>query len=766
MVGNWHFIAISAVISLLALVYESILFYFVFLIWIFILYFQGKLERILLLMILISLAFFNFYFQEDNAKASDDHRQYQDVTLHGKITSSVHITATSLTFTLQEENTKEKYSIVHFPNEDAVYEEEVLLTLKTGATCKIEGEINHPTPPTNPGEFDFQTYYRNQGITSQVIVSNLEMLQCEGLNSLQFIYLLRMNLIERMNERLSEYTAPWVNALVLGDDSLLEEDTIQLFQRWGLSHILAISGLHVGLMIGMLYFLFLRLNIITKEKLQWVLIFILPIYALLAGGEPSVWRASLMVFLLLILQKLKLKINPLDTLSIIFLVLILFNKYFIYHVGFQFSFLVTFGLILSKTWFTSSHSSMYNLLQISFVSQMMILPLQLHYFHHFQPLSIFLNVIVVPYFSLFVIPFMLFLLIFSPFPMPLIRLLDQLFIFIHGKIMLILEIIDHFFHYPFVIGEISIGYTIIYYIIFVIFMIHLYQTKKIRTFIIGFMLAMFIIYGAAKPYFSPIGYVTMLDIGQGDAFIIELPYRKGVFLIDAGASFSFSDMQPSSKVFKSVIKPYLLSRGIQEIDTIFLSHSDLDHIGSVPYLISEIKVKEIIISEYYPISIEEMRDWTSHNINIRRVAWNEKIERNGLQFHVLSPAKDKHDDNENSLVLQTTIGGESWLFLGDIGKETEEEILKNHTNIKGDVLKVAHHGSNTSSSERFIDQLKPMYALISAGRNNRYGHPTDDVIRTLEERAIKILRTDENGAVQFLYKGEEGVFQTFLDQNK
>src|SRR5699024_623311 len=162
-------------------------------------------------------------------------------------------------------------------------------------------------------------------------------------------------------------------------------------------------------------------------------------------------------------------------------------------------------------------SSIYRILQISFVSQMVILPLQLHYFHYFQPASILLNIIIVPYFSLFVIPYLLFLLFTSAVSTSLMEFFEQVFIKLHQSI----------------IGNFSIGFVTGYYALFFIFMAKLQQNNRSHSYIIGMALALVIIYGSLKPYLSPYGEITMLDIGQGDAIILELPHRKGVFFIDA-----------------------------------------------------------------------------------------------------------------------------------------------------------------------------------------------------------------------------------------
>src|SRR5699024_10432483 len=201
---------------------------------------------------------------------------------------------------------------------------------------------------------------------------------------------------------------------------------------------------------------------------EWLLLSFLPIFAIIAGSEPSVLRASLMIIVFLLINKIKLSFQLQDTISVVFLLLIIFNPLVVYHVGFQFSFLVTFALILSRQWLAKTASPVWQLLIISYVSQMIILPLQFHYFYTFQPLSIIVNLLIVPYFSLFVIPLM-FLLI------PVLLLIPQvakniMFIFdgLQKITLNILFFIDEYLYLPIVLGDFPLLATIIYYVIFII----------------------------------------------------------------------------------------------------------------------------------------------------------------------------------------------------------------------------------------------------------------------------------------------------------
>src|SRR5699024_6931858 len=242
-----------------------------------------------------------------------------------------------------------------------------------------------------PHQFDYRTYLLEQGIVYQLYIDDISEVTCEPSYVFHLMNKLRLQLFQSTLEKLDDEVTAWLHALVLGDDSRIDEAVIDIFQRWSLSHILAISGLHVGIIVGLLYVALVRSTLWTKETSQWIIMFFLPIYAFVAGGQPSVLRESLIVLFALALSKLKWKLNYTDVISIVFLLLILFDPFIVYHIGFQLSFAVTFGLIVSQDWISQTTSNTMRILQISFISQMIILPLQLHYFYLFQPLSIIID---------------------------------------------------------------------------------------------------------------------------------------------------------------------------------------------------------------------------------------------------------------------------------------------------------------------------------------------------------------------------------------
>lgn len=671
MKGFWHIPALSILMSLLNITFNVYLFAILFFIWICYLFLTNRLGKYPVVISLICFLFFSHYIPSiHDFQPSTTHSDQNSQTIDGTIKSSINKSAKRVDFQVQLKDQNETYLVYYFiDSNEETSNKELQQEFKYGASCTLEGKFQHSLMGRNPGQFDYGDFLLKQGISGQFLVENKEDIVCHDHSSLsQSIYLLRASLMDQINKQLDSFTASWLKGLILGDDQMIEDDTLDVYRRWGLSHLLAISGLHVGLIIGLVYFMLVKFQMTTKEKAQWIIIYFLPFYALIAGGAPSVWRSSMMMLILFLLSKLKIKLSYTDILSIVFILFVLFDKYIVYQVGFQFSFLVTFGLLLSKKLLTTHQSHIYHLFLISFVSQMIIIPLQIVYFHTFHPLSILLNIIVVPYFTLFVIPFMFILLILLISPLSfLLTPMSAIFTLIHQFVLRAIHLLDQMAYYPYVIGEFPLYLVVIYYITFFFLMVLLERSKLRAAFSAGGILTLVLVFLVIRPYLSPTGTVTMLDIGQGDAFVIELPYRKGVIMIDAGANFSFKDFNASDQVYEHTIKPYFMSRGIQEVDAIFISHEDMDHMGSVPYLAKELNVGHIFISDLYEVSPEEAKVYDNNDVKVVRMAHRDAVYIGEHSFIAINPLDNKNDPNENSLVIFTELGGKSWLFTGDIG---------------------------------------------------------------------------------------------------
>lgn len=755
--GKWHLIAVSAIIGIIAITLRLLFLYGIFFLWLYLLYSYKRLRIVHILSMCTTCFIFSFYYYPFNQnEVSSD--AILDFT--GTIVSEIETTPLKTSLVFRDDLTDQDLLVTYFKNEKTTVHSP---TWKTGATCQLQGSPEIPPPSKNPGQFNYQEYLYKQKINYLMTIEPSD-LNCTGSSFKERLFTIRKNIIAQIEGNTSGFTSGWLQALLLGRDTLISEETIITFQRWGLSHLLAISGLHVGLISSFVYFILIKTGMITKEKGFYLLLALLMVYPFISGGAPSVWRAVWMTILGFIMLKNKMKVGLIDSLSIVFFICVIIDKEIVYQLGFQFSFLVTLSLLLSKHFITRSNGKVDLLFRISFISLVSVLPIQIAHFYFFNPLSLLLNSLVVPYFSIVVMPILFLMLLslyFFPFLTPLI---DVLFIHVHQSALSLIDWIDQKGHYPWIIGEFPVYYFIPYYFGLLFLFIALDNKKKRIATLNGIALLCLVIWIACRPYFSANGTVTMLDVGQGDAIVIELPYRKGVILIDAAGTMENDFKTPSDRTYQQVIKPYLYSRGIGSIDLVVLSHADHDHIGSLPSLLDDFPVQHLLTSTYFTPPEELASMLKKEEINWSYINKEEHFMIDQQQFHVIHPQVSQQTKNDNSLVIAAEIGSLMWLFTGDIGEDVEYKLAKSYFNMKVDVLKVAHHGSLSSTSSNFLKTFHPQIALVSVGEKNQYNHPHQDVIERLSKENITIYRTDKQGAIQYTYKnnGDHGTFSTFL----
>jgi len=664
---------------------------------------------------------------------------------------------------------KEKFLIqyrIHSIEEKKKLEQSILPFM----TCRLSGKLKSPPLPRNEHAFNYQRYLKGKDIDYIFELGTWDVNQCKKLrNNWKSILLhFRRYGIHKIEETFEKNVQPLMSALIFGEKSQIDESINEAYQKLGIAHLIAISGLHVGIITGLLYYVLLRIGL-TKEVVSNFILLFLPMYAILAGASPSVNRAVLMTGIIVLSQKFHRQLSSMDAISISFLITIFYNPYLMYHAGFQLSYAVSFSLILSSSVILRQKKFFKQLFLGSFVAQISSLPLILYHFFEFSLISLFVNLLFIPLFSFIIIP----LSFICYISLLIVPLLSPIFIFllstcIHYSNELIM-CISKWDPFIFVLGRPSITILFIYVVCFLSLFLQLEKTMKNLTyFTFSLMFPIFLHF--ASTVVNPYGEVVFIDVGQGDSILIRLPFFQGTYLIDTGGSLSFSKEEWKTRknewnVGGDIVIPLLKSKGIRTIDKLILTHGDHDHIGAAKQIMQSFNVKELMVSETLDKKDGEkdiIRYAEINSIDIVKAYRGLSWEVGKHQFRILHPKKGASSSNNSSIVIHALVGGKKWLFTGDIEKDGEEEINELYHHLNVDILKVAHHGSNTSTTETFLKKIRPKISIISVGTNNRYGHPSESVLEELKSNDIEIFRTDLHGAIKYQFFLNTGTLYTCL----
>ncbi len=648
-------------------------------------------------------------------------------------------------------------------------EKKQMRQLHAGVSCIFDGERKEPQIARNFHGFNYRDYLYKQNIHFILEATYISECRKTSLSLVQWILLLRQQAILGVTEMFPEQSGAFMNALLFGDRQQMTFEVEEQYQQFGLVHLLAISGSHIVLLMVIMYFILLRSGV-TREIATVCLIFFIPIYMILAGASPSVIRASITGVLMLIAFMCSIRLSSLDALSITAICMLIFDPYLVFNIGFQFSFVGSFALLLSAPLLLESGNGVIrNSIYISLISQLVSTPILLYHFGYYSPYSIFLNILYVPFLSLIVLPCSIIILIC----LPIIPFLAKSFA---NVLSIGLNLSNDFLSYceslPFT--RLNFGQTpillVALYCVSIISVLMVWERRISKGMMFIFAgIFLFISTGHyVYPYFRESGSVTFLDVGQGDAILIRLPYDQEIYLIDTGGTIRLNKEEWQRKkhefsVGNDILIPYLQKEGIKKIDKLIVTHGDADHIGAAQELLSNITVKEVVFGRKEQEAILEKavkKQALEKEVKISEVEEGESWRVNEAEFFVLAPTGKERSENNASIVLWAKLGGITWLFTGDLEEEGEKGLVATYPDLRADVLKVAHHGSNTSSITPFLSAVQPNIAIISVGERNRYGHPHKEVIERFEKMGIEIWRTDKQGAISYVFKEERGTFRS------
>ncbi|WEV39468.1 DNA internalization-related competence protein ComEC/Rec2 [Lactobacillus sp. ESL0680] len=601
----------------------------------------------------------------------------------------------------------------------------------------LVGDVKPIEPATNYGQFDLRQYYAGKNIEQQVKLKSCQMQARAGSWSDYFHYL-RFKL-QSYFQKMPRILGFFSSELILGENP--NQDNQQILDNYrdlGVIHILSISGLHVGIYALVISTLCYYLKFTEEETFGCCLI-ILVAGVFLSNGQAGFVRASLTYLLGKIFSFKGWQIKHFDLLGLTCLVHLLLNPRLMMGTSAILTYTLTFGLEMTDKMPNLKQSAMLNLL---------LTPLLLVYFFQFNLLTVLFNLLVVPYFNWVVMPLTFINLVVFSWNPHLSIIFEYLLNYgeqIIGKLSATKIGLLTF-------GKINWWQCLFLLILTAALLININEKGQIvklsRNLAVGLGVTYLLLLLAI--HFPLTGQVTFIDVGQGDSILITTPLWRRVYMIDVGGKLNFGGKKSTPQVNKITI-PLLKAEGISQIDRLFVSHQDADHVGDLGPLLEQVKVKKLYMAQGLinnPSFQKRINGRITRGQIVQLLAG--MTVKGPVTFHVVYPFKPGLGTNDDSLSLTFTLAHKSWLFTGDLGQAGEQEIMSRY-GLHADYFKLGHHGSRTASNPEFLQKLHPAMVFISAGRNNRFGHPHSETLATLQAQHIPWASTQDCGMITWTY---------------
>ncbi|MEK3742979.1 DNA internalization-related competence protein ComEC/Rec2 [Brevibacillus sp. FSL K6-0770] len=644
---------------------------------------------------------------------------------------------------------------------------------RTGSQLTAFVRLALPSGARNPHAFDYARYLHWQGVHVTGDTSFGEV-RTEAVASVWGSFQEWQEAGASRIDRLfpDQETAGYMKSLLLGVSQEVTPQLASMYTNLGLSHILAISGLHVTLVTSMFLWTLEKAGVSRRWGLCATVLLLVG-YVLLVGASASAVRAGLMGGVGLVCQVVGKRLDGKEVWAGALLGMLATNPYQLWHVGFQLSFAVTLGLILfvpySQQVAVRVPAWIRTLVAVTVSAQLVSFPFLLYHFHQFSPLSWLVNLIVTPVLSFSVLPLGYAAIVLDLLHPALATLpvwvATHLLSWVHEPLLAMDQWLIPFTYWPH-----PEWWWLLLYACFLGSMPSLWKLGFHRKRDVVLCLALFLgLLAAARQPFAGSDEVriTFLDVGQGDSIVVEIGNQK-VYLMDAGGTMRHPAAEPwmekrdPFEVGKDVVLPFLMSRGIEKIDRVIMTHGDWDHIGGMKALVPRFSFGEVMVNAATPEEKETeiLQMFQQKGVPITTgtpgQVWSDGPE---IEWKWLHPGKTTLRGNDASVVLQLTAYNKTVLFTGDVEKDGEAVLVQNGLT-PVDVLKVAHHGSKSSSTDELLAAVSPEAAVISVGVNNRYGHPASEVLHRLESCGAAVYRTDQQGAVTLIISSAGLIWKT------
>jgi competence protein ComEC len=669
-------------------------------------------------------------------------------------------------------------------------------TYHYGDVLKITGKLETPEPFDN---FDYKSYLERQGIYSVIYYPKVELRgQGEGLKPLQWIYSLRERLSASLARALPEPQGSLAQGILLGLRTNIPDSLNQAFSRTGTAHILAISGLNISIVIAM----FLSLGILVfgrqRSTYIWLALVATWLYTLLAGMNPPVIRAAIMGSLFLMAEYLGRQGSAIIALAFAAAVMVGIQPQLLWSVSFQLSFLAMAGLIFFypyfQTWGREGVARLFknrekivptvNIITDGFAATLAAIvavgPLIAYNFGVISLVSVPATFFSLPALSPIIITTALvaFVGLFAPLMAQILGWLAWLFL---SYFLSVVQGFDALPFSSFQVASVSTWHIWGYYIILAGVVACFNYRNQLADFsssltsgikkvaqgipkprlgfstkwlVLPLLIIAILVWSVALTMPDDKLHVSFLDVGQGDAILIQTPNGQDI-LIDGGPDPQKINLELSQKL------PFW----DRTIDLVVCTHSQADHITGLVEVLQRYKVKQVLepgVSYNSSIYQEWCNLVEEKQIKQDKAQTGQEIDLgNGIKMEVLNPPASlwegtSDDVDNNGVVLRLNWGKVSFLFTADIREEVEFALIGQRANLKSTVLKVSHHGSKTSTTSQFLAAVDPEVAVISVGEDNPFGHPSPEVLERLIDRLGEdnVYRTDKDGTIEFTTDGE------------
>lgn len=655
----------------------------------------------------------------------------------------------------------------------------VVASLQYGEKVTLCGKVYRPSLERNPGAFNARAYYEAQGIEYLMRVRGFANIARHGVARdlgimgwmmKEIVVPLRVYFLSVVDRTIGGEEGELLKGIVIGERGGIPFSTRTAFVNAGIAHILAVSGSNVVIVYAFFAMLFglLRVPRTSALILNGAM---LVVYMLVTGSQPPIVRATAMALVLLGSRLAGGKSHALNALGVAALLVLAWDARQLFDVGFQLSFAAVASILLFlpplnarmvrlaglALWRRGAVAAL-QLSAVTFVATLGTLPLTAVYFGKVSLIGLISNIVVLPVVGASVVLGFVAAL-FASWAMTIAATFAAVNAWLLWFVLESARISGNLSWAYVETMQFKPSYAVpVYLAMLLLFQFSMKKFSRIVLILLLGVLNLFLVlpeHRLEKPVSDRVR-VSFIDVGQGDATLIEFPGGE-TMLIDAGMG---SDEYDAGE---QIVVPFLKRRGITRLDWFVASHPHADHIGGAPSVFRAFEVRELIESGQQtpdPSAVRYRAAVEREQCRVRAVrAYDSAMSIAGAMVYVLYPSAyrmsiDSLDRlsnlNNTSVVLKLVYGRVAFLFMGDVEREGEEELCTLFGEfLQSDVLKTGHHGSTTSSTSALLDLVKPKVAVISVGRNNSFNHPSEEIIERLRSHGAEVLRTDEEGAIIF-----------------